>query len=89
MFDEPSIPTFLEEICFGLLHDILIYSGTLEEHVQHVLEQLRLHQLYLKLSKCSFPQAQIEYLGHIIFQEGVATDPAKTEAMLKLPDVAI
>ena len=70
------------------LDDILIYSPSFDTHVTHlqqVLAKLREHQLYMKLSKCSFAQHQIEYLGHIISQEGVATDPSKTVAMTQWP----
>jgi len=65
--------------------DILIYSPSFEAHVsylQQVLDKLREHWLYMKMSKCSFAQHQIEYLGHIISQEGVATNPSKTVAMI-------
>ncbi|WVZ88332.1 LOW QUALITY PROTEIN: hypothetical protein U9M48_034866 [Paspalum notatum var. saurae] len=68
--------------------DILIYSHTLEEHL-HLLQQvftiLEQHQLYLKLSKCSFAQQSLEYLGHIISEQGVATDPHKTTAIANWP----
>jgi hypothetical protein len=50
-----------------------------------VLEKLREHQLFMKQSKCSFAQQKLEYLGHIISEDGVATDPSKTEDMLKWP----
>jgi len=70
------------------LDDILIYSPTLElheKHVQQVFDTLRANQLFLKLSKCSFAQHSLEYLGHIVSVDGVATDPSKTTAMLKWP----
>ena len=70
------------------LDDILIYSPSLESHLDHirqVLDKLRAHKLYMKLSKCSFAQLQLEYLGHIISGAGVSTDPAKTKAMLLWP----
>jgi hypothetical protein len=35
----------------------------------------------MKLSKCSFAQSEISYLGHIISDTGVSTDPSKTSAM--------
>jgi hypothetical protein len=46
-----------------------------------VLQVLREHQLYAKLSKCSFYQNQIHYLGHIISEEGITIDPEKIEAI--------
>jgi hypothetical protein len=46
-----------------------------------VLQVLREHQLYAKLSKCSFYQKQIHYLGHIISKYGIAVDPEKVEAI--------
>uniref|UniRef100_A0A453D0P3 Reverse transcriptase domain-containing protein n=1 Tax=Aegilops tauschii subsp. strangulata TaxID=200361 RepID=A0A453D0P3_AEGTS len=70
------------------LDDILVFSQTLQDHVEHlrtVFGILRQNQLYAKESKCSFAQPSIEYLGHIISREGVATDPSKTSAMRAWP----
>jgi hypothetical protein len=44
-----------------------------------VLQVLREHQLYAKLSKCSFYQNKIHYLGHIISKDGITVDPEKIE----------
>ena len=46
-----------------------------------VLQVLREHQLFAKLSKCSFFQNRIHYLGHIISEEGIAIDPEKIEVV--------
>ena len=76
---------YLRKFVLVFLDDILIYSTTLEDYAQHlklVLQTLQAHQLYLKLSKCSFAQSQLEYLGHIISSQGVATDQNKISAML-------
>ncbi|KAK1607032.1 hypothetical protein QYE76_030705 [Lolium multiflorum] len=70
------------------MDDILVYSATITEHVAHLAEVFRLlqqHKLYVKGSKCSFACKTLEYLGHIISAEGVATDPQKTEAMVNWP----
>jgi hypothetical protein len=77
---------FLRKFALVFLDDILVYSSSLEaheNHLQQVPEVLRNNKLHLKLSKCSFAQDNMDYLGHIISRKGVATDPAKTEAMLK------
>ncbi|KAL0202703.1 hypothetical protein M9458_000721, partial [Cirrhinus mrigala] len=49
------------------IDDILIYSSSYAEHVQHV----RAHQLYAKEEKCEFHQEKIAFLGYIISPEGV------------------
>jgi hypothetical protein len=70
------------------MDDILVYSPSLETHVVHlqqVFQVLETHQLYAKRSKCAFAITQIEYLGHIILDKGVSTDPAKTESMRRWP----
>jgi hypothetical protein len=41
--------------------------------------------LYGKLSKCSFYQSRIHYLGHVISGEGIAVDPTKVEAIMEWP----
>jgi len=79
---------FLRQFVLVFLDDILIYSQSLQEHISHlqqVLEVLRRNQLYLKLSKCTFAQHNLEYLGHIISDKGVATDKSKIQAMLQWP----
>lgn len=68
--------------------DILVFSKTLSEHVQHVrqvLELLRKDQWLVKYSKCAFGQQRIAYLGHVVTAEGVATDPAKIKAVEQWP----
>ena len=67
------------------MDNILIYSTTLEEHVKLLAEVfaiLEKHQFYIKRSKCVFTQPAVEYLGHVISAEGVATDTTKVQAMV-------
>jgi hypothetical protein len=75
---------YLDKFVIVFLDDILVYSKLEEEHKQHlrmVLQVLREHQLYAKLSKCLFYQRQIHYLGHIISEEGIGVDPEKVKAI--------
>ena len=66
------------------MDDILIFSKSVEEHVQHVsevLQRLRQQKLYAKISKCEFMKESLIYLGLHISQEGVRPDPAKVETI--------
>ncbi|GKD80508.1 reverse transcriptase, partial [Tanacetum coccineum] len=63
---------------FGLTNAPSTFQSLMNETI---LETMRAHKLFAKLSKCVFGAAQVEYLGHVISAKGVATDPAKIEAM--------
>jgi hypothetical protein len=84
VLNEWCFPRVLDKFVIVFLDDILIYSKSEEEcehHLRMVLQVLREYQLYAKLSKCSFYQKQIHYLGHIISKDGIAVDPEKIEAI--------
>lgn len=88
MYHEFGVCPISAQICNRLPGRHSDYSASWEEHLQHlrlVLQQLRKTQFFAKLSKCSFGQTSIQYLGHIISDRGVATDPEKTEVMEKWP----
>jgi hypothetical protein len=75
---------YLYKFVIVFFDDILIYSKSEEEHEQHlkmVLQVLREHHLYSKLSKCSFYKNQIHYLGHIISEEGTIVDIENIKAI--------
>jgi len=77
---------YLDQFVVVFIHDILIYSKSREEHVEHlrvVLGILREHQLYGKLSKCEFWLEEVQFLGHVISAQGIAVDPAKIETVVK------
>ncbi len=81
---------YLRKFVLVFFDNILVFSRTLEDHLKHiviVLEELRKNKLYAKRSKCTFGKDQVEYLylGHIISEQGVATNPAKIEAMTAWP----
>ncbi|CAI7781216.1 unnamed protein product [Closterium sp. NIES-53] len=79
---------FLDRFVIVFLDDILIFSKSLEEHAQHlriVLDTLRQHRLYAKLSKCTFARSSIGFLGHVISTNGIAMDPAKVQCLADWP----
>jgi hypothetical protein len=79
---------FLRKFVLVFFDDILIYSKSLDDHALHlteVLSTLRANSLTAKWSKCVFPSPQVEYLSHIIYAMGVATDPAKISTIRNWP----
>ena len=77
---------YLDQFVIVFIDDILIYSRTPEEHERHltiVLQTLREHKLYAKMSKCEFWMKEVKFLGHVVSEQGVAVDPAKIEAVIK------
>ncbi|GKD04533.1 retrotransposon-related protein, partial [Tanacetum coccineum] len=79
---------YLRRFVLVFFDDILVCSPDLESHVQHlklVLQEIRSHTLFAKQSKCMSGTKRMEYLGHVIPSEGVATDHTKIEAMQQWP----
>jgi hypothetical protein len=52
------------------------------DHLKMVLQRLREHQLYAKLSKCEFWIDEVMFLGHIISKDGLVVDPKKVADIL-------
>ena len=87
----------LMESCLGELHlnwciiyldDIIVFSWTPEEHLhrlQAVFNKLRAAGFKLKPSKCDLFKQQINYLGHVVSNEGVSTDPEKIKSVTEWP----
>jgi hypothetical protein len=76
---------YLDKFVVVFIDDILIYSQSEEDHVDHlkmVLQRLREHQLYAKLSKCEFLIDEVMFLGHIINKDGLVVDPKKVVDIL-------
>ena len=70
----------------GYLDDIIIYSRSEKEHLEHLEEifiRLKAAGLKLKLEKCCFFKKHIQYLGHLISAEGIQPLPEKLESIVK------
>ncbi|CDQ69015.1 unnamed protein product, partial [Oncorhynchus mykiss] len=70
---------------FVYLDDILIFSPSLQIHVQHVrrvLQRLLENCLFVKAEKCTFHASSVTFLGSVISAEGIKMDPAKVQAVI-------
>lgn len=80
-----TLSPVLRKFALVFFDDILIYSPDFSSHLDHIAQVLSLlskHQWYVKLSKCSFAQKQLTYLGHTISAAGVHTDQGKIQEVV-------
>jgi hypothetical protein len=80
---------FLDDFVIVYLDDILIFSGTWDEHVRHVkkvLDTLQRETLYVKLSKCEFGNTALVYLGDIVGGGQVKIDPSNIDVIVNWPE---
>ena len=74
--------------CIKYINDILVMGETLEDHLQNlasVFDRLRQAGLRLKPTKCYLARREVEYLGYIVSDKGLAADPRKIEAVGTFP----
>lgn len=93
----PSTFQRLMEKCMGdmnlkevvvFLDDLIVFSKTLEDHearLTKVLNHLKEYGLKLSPEKCRFFQSSVRYLGHVVSEQGVETDPEKIAALKTWP----
>ncbi|KAD2805171.1 hypothetical protein E3N88_38548 [Mikania micrantha] len=74
----------LDRSVIVFIDDILVYSKNEGDHACHlreVLETLRREKLYAKFSKCAFWLHEVQFLGHVINEDGILVDPSKIQAV--------
>ncbi len=78
----------VDQFIYVYLDDILIFSSSLQEHVQHVrrvLQRLLENGLFVKAEKCDFHAQSVPFLGYIVSAEGIRMDPEKVKAVVEWP----
>ena len=78
----------LKKYALVYLDDVIIFSKTIDDHINHIQAVLKLLKeagLKIKLSKCTFLRQEVEYLGHIVSNEGIKPDPKKQLAIDQFP----
>lgn len=81
----------MEPRAFAYLDDIMVTGKTFEEHLanlKEVLHRLLAANLRVNIDKCQFVRESLKYLGHVVDQEGLRTDPDKVRAIIELPTSA-
>eukprot|EP00798_Chlamydomonas_sp_ICE-L_P030045 gene30045-biopygen15901 len=79
---------YLHKFVVVYLDDILVYGRNPEEHaanLEKVLQVLQDEEFYAKLSKCTFNQSELKFLGHIIGRDGVKVNPKKVATVRDWP----
>src|ERR1700722_19157318 len=83
-----ALQEFLEKFVLVYLDDIIIYSKTFEQHLDHIQQvftALRNANLKIKLKKCFFCFPNIIFFGHIVGRNGIRPDPTKIEKVKNFP----
>ena len=78
---------FLFNFLLVYLDDLLIFSESFDDHLQHleVLKKICDTGLKLNLEKCQLLRPEVSYLGHTISAKGVSCQDEKTEAVQRWP----
>jgi len=75
----------LSDFVVVFIDRMLIFSKTAGEHVEHVkfvMDILRQNSVLIKMSRCSWGQTELPYLGHIVSKDGIKADPKKLKLLL-------
>ena len=85
---EVVLADLARDACLVYLDDILVVGNSWKQHndnLKKVFTRIRQVGLRLKPKKCSFAQQKVEYLGHVVSEEGIYTDSKKQEVVANFP----
>ena len=88
-FMDQCLGELRDKVAIPYLDDIIVFSRTFEEHVEHlraVLRKLPQHGVKLKPKKCSLFKGEVCFLGRIVSGDGCRMDPGSARAMEKLKE---
>ena len=83
-FMEQCLNGYQDDFLIPYLNDLLIFSSSFDEHVQHlklVFQKLKKFGIKIKASKCKLFRREISYLGRLISSEGCTADPKNISAV--------
>ena len=83
-----ALRPFIGKFVVVYFDDILIFSSSVSDHIQHlaaVLHVLRRDKFFATLKKCEFGASEVQFLGYIVSDKGLAVDPGKISAIKSWP----
>ena len=86
---EESLGDLWDQICLPYLDDVIVYSGTFEEHIESVRKVLRRRcerGIKLKAKKCQLFMKEVCYLGQLVSADGHRMDPKNVEPIEALKE---
>ena len=88
-FMETCLGDLRDDICVPYLDDIIVFSKSFDEHIEHlqkVLQRLKENGVKLKLKKCTMFKREVLFLGRIVSEEGYKLDPSTVAPILRMKE---